>query len=359
MIPIYKPYLGAYKEFAYDAIDSEWISNHGKYISMGTETLAKIIGVNHCILMNNGTSATHCLFKALKFKYPYINKIYVPNNVFVAAWNCALKEYDSSSIEVMKTNIHTFNIDTSEEYIKTLNYQSAVLIVHNLGKIVNIPRLKSLRPDLIFIEDNCEGMFGTYNGVKTSSSNDVFCSSTSFYGNKTITTGEGGAFFTNDTDVYEYVKKFYSHGMSKDRYVHDIEGTNYRMTNIQASLLYGQLLDIDTILTLKHCIFTNYYKLLENNYECICTEADTTEAPWIFSVYIPNIQYSKLEKHMLEKGVEIRPTFYDVHVHSHLRSLKKHENVELPTAVMLPSYPELTYDEQVFIVSCLKTFVSP
>ena len=65
--------------------------------------------------MSSGTTATHCLFIALKYKYPNINKIYVPNNCYVAAWNCVLMEYDYNQLSVMKMDIDTWNIDTSED----------------------------------------------------------------------------------------------------------------------------------------------------------------------------------------------------------------------------------------------------
>ena len=66
MLPIYKPYLNKYKQSVIDAIESEWISNHGVYIELSTNLLKNILNVKYCILMNNGTSATHCLFKSLK-----------------------------------------------------------------------------------------------------------------------------------------------------------------------------------------------------------------------------------------------------------------------------------------------------
>ena len=70
MIPIYRPYLSKYKGSAINAINSEWISNHGEFVQLSTNKLKSITGNKYCILMNNGTSATHCLFKALKYKYP-------------------------------------------------------------------------------------------------------------------------------------------------------------------------------------------------------------------------------------------------------------------------------------------------
>jgi perosamine synthetase len=241
MIPIYQPYIENYKCSAIKAIESGWISNHGEYVEKATQKLKEILKVPYVILMSNGTVATHCLFKSLKFKHPEISKIYVPNNVYVAAWNSALMEYPIEYLEVLPIDEHTWNMKEDEELILSLEKNSALLVVHNLGNIINVPKIKRLRPDIIIVEDNCEGVFGYYEGVKSGCSNSSLCSSISFYGNKTITTGEGGAFITTDKIVYNYIKKIYSQGMSNERYIHDVHAYNYRMTNIQSAFLYDQL----------------------------------------------------------------------------------------------------------------------
>ncbi len=78
MINIYEPSIDKYKESSINAIKEGWISNHGKFVELANNKLKEIIKSNYSILMTNGTCATHCLFLALKFKYPNINKIYVP-----------------------------------------------------------------------------------------------------------------------------------------------------------------------------------------------------------------------------------------------------------------------------------------
>jgi perosamine synthetase len=365
MIPIYKPYISKYKESALDAIQSEWISNHGIYVSLATEKLKSILGIPYCILMNNGTSATHALFVALKYKYPAITKIYVPNHSFVAPYNCALQEYELSCMEVMKMDQSTMNIDVSDEYISTLEKGAAVVIVHNLGNIINVPRLKRLRPDLIFVEDNCEGLFGMYENIYSGSFKGTLCSSVSFYGNKTITTGEGGAFFTHDTDLYEYLKVYYSHGMGQQRYVHIMRGVNYRMTNVQAAFLYDQLNDIDHILQEKKRVYDTYMKLLKEyidstKVKVLVQEANTNHSKWMISIFINNIEYKKLESYLIEKHIQIRPLFYDVRDHHHLKMIKCSDNssCSIENGCMLPSYPELSEKEITYIVNCIKEIIN-
>lgn len=363
MIPIYTPYLKKYKQSAIKAINDEWISNYGEFVKKAEDKMKEILRIKYCILMNNGTSATHCLFLALKYKYPYINKIYIPNNVFIAPWNCALMEYNENQLEVMKMNSQTLNIDTSEEYIKSLDNNSCILIVHNLGNIINVPRLKRIRPDLIFIEDNCEGFFGKYEDHY--SGTESLCSSVSFYANKSITTGEGGAFLTNDEDVYNYIKKIYSHGMTNERYIHDKVAYNYRMTNIEAGFLYDQLMDLETILRLKANVFDTYDEFLKDEIsekKIIKTEFEesTIKANWMYCIIIPGIEYAMIEKFMNKNNVEVRPFFYDINKHVHLSNIinKNKEILVINNGVMLPSYPELTNKEQKYIADILKQLIN-
>jgi len=268
--------------------------------------------------------------------------------------------------EVMKINKNTLNIETDEQYIMSLDNNAAVMIVHNLGNIINVPRLKRLRPDLVFIEDNCEGLFGKYEGNYTGSVS--LCSSISFYGNKTITTGEGGAFLTNDLEIYNFIKNIYSHGMSDVRYVHNNLGYNFRMTNIEAGFLYDQLNDYEHILDLKKHIFKNYDDLLNINIKNnkiikLVAEKLTENSYWMYTILIPSIKFNELEKYMEYKNIQIRPIFYDIHTHEHLKDIKKYENDEFTKnitnyGIMLPSYPELTYEQQKYVVSCLNEFIS-
>lgn len=364
MIPVYKPYLCKYKSSAIDTINEEWISNHGIYVENASNKLKEIIGTKYCILMNNGTAATQSLIFSLKYKYPNICKIYVPNNVFITPINCTLNIFNKSQIEIMKIDEKTLNIDTNDEYIKSLDNNCCVFIVHNYGNIINVPRLKRLRPDIIFIEDNCEGIFGKYENKY--SGTECLCSSLSFYGNKTITTGEGGAFLTNDIDVYKYILKIYSHGMTDKRYIHDIIGNNYRMTNVQAAFLYEQLNDIDHILKLKNAIFKNYIEIINKNIHKfnnriinIEKEENTNVSKWMYCMIIKDINYDLFEKYMNNNNISIRPLFYDFRKHEHLKDLNyKYKELDIiKNGFFLPSYPELSYNNQEYIINIIIKYI--
>jgi perosamine synthetase len=278
-------------------------------------------------------------------------------------------EYDKSSLEILPINKDTWNMSEDEELIMKLDKNSALLVVHNLGNIININRIKKIRPDIVIVEDNCEGVFGEYEGIKSGCSSNSLCSSVSFYGNKTITTGEGGAFITNEKDVYNFIKRIYSQGMSEERYIHNIMAYNYRMTNVQAAFLYDQLNDIYNILKRKQKLFDNYNSLFQDlidnkKVELQKVNQNTKRANWMYAVKIVNNSLNPKEtfEYFKNKNIETRPFFYPYHKHEHLKNIKTYINEDFESVnlnrqiVMIPSSPMIKYEDQVYIVNCIKEF---
>ena len=99
------------KKYINDVIDSNWISISGKYIKMCEDKIKKLLNVKHVLLTNNGTSATHCIVKSVKFKYPNCNKIYIADHSYIAAYNSVLYEYSKEQIEIVPIDKNTWNID--------------------------------------------------------------------------------------------------------------------------------------------------------------------------------------------------------------------------------------------------------
>jgi perosamine synthetase len=354
MIPIYTPRITTTS--AKEALESHWISSQGPYLEKARDALSAMLKVPYTVLMNNGTSSTHMLMKALKFRHPSLQKIYAPNNVFIAVWNTILYEYDESALEILEMDPETLNMRTDEEYIRSLDAGAAVMIVHNVGNIINIPRLKHIRPDLIFVEDNCEGLFGTYEGVYSGTSSSSLCSAVSFFANKTITCGEGGAFFTHDKELAEFIHCTIHHGASSERYIYNTLGYNYRMTNIQAALLYDQILQVESVRKDKHIIFEEYKSQLGTHVIFPKIEEGTTPSEWMF-VCGAVIDYKELDTHMKKHGIDIRPFFYDINRHAHLAHIKCRPLHLTHTFFMLPSYPDLTIEQITRVCSTLIEFL--
>jgi len=358
MIPIYKPYFNKENlKFAHDAIDSGWVSSQGEYIDKVKNELKDLLDCKKIILTNNGTTATHLLALSLKFKYPHIKKIVVPNNVYVAAWNSFLFDKNYKLIPI-DANLDTWNFN--EDLLDNiLDEETAVLVVHNIGNIINVPKLKRKYPNTIFLEDNCEGFLGKYESKF--SGTESFASSISFFGNKTITSGEGGAFITQDDEVFDYINCLKNQGQSNIKFIHDILGYNYRMTNIQAAILYGQILYLDKIKQEKNRVFDRYKKNLQNSKKITFqkTEENTVHSNWMFGLRINDItkeQKTNLEISLYQNGIDIRPMFYSINKHKYLKSIDcvttiadKLQN----EVIILPSFPELSNSQIDFITEKL------
>ena len=346
MIPIYRPYLPKHSlEYAKDAIDSTWISSQGKYLDDAKSLLESMLGGRYVQLVNNGTSAVHLMAKALNYRYPHINRILVPNSVYVAAWNGFL--YDGKyELVPIECDIDTWNMDITK-IGEHLDGNTALLVVHNLGNIVNVPQIKRAHPDLVILEDACEGIFGEYEGRPVGT--ESFVSAFSFFGNKTVTSGEGGAVVTNDIDAYEYIHNIQGQGQGDKRYIHKNLGYNYRMTNIQAAILYGQLLIANDINHKKEMIF-DYYRTELNQIDGVWTqtiEAPTHHSNWMMGVRIEGLDsFDTISKYMSGKGIDVRPMFYPMSYHDYdICDNIGDESISVLLSnecFMIPSFPELT-----------------
>jgi len=373
MIPIYKPFLPKNSlRFAEEALSSSWISSRGKFLDLATEKFKELLDVKFVQLVNNGTSATHLVSKVLNFKYPQINNIFVPNNVYVAAWNSFIYDNKYNLIPV-DADISTWNFDTNELESKILSAkdfhdgfynQTAVLLVHNLGNIISSKEIKKQNRNITIVEDNCEGFLGTYDNQF--SGTNCLASSLSFFGNKNITSGEGGALLTNDEECFLYAKSIQGQGQSKERYVHDTLGYNYRMTNVQAAILCGQLENLEEIIEKKKEIFSFYKKefLKNKRVRTQVEEENTTSSNWMMGIRIVgNENFNRIHQFMRNKKIDIRPMFYPMSIHKHL---KKYANPKEETVaellskecVILPSYPDLTKEEQRYIINCINEFTN-
>jgi perosamine synthetase len=347
--PIYEPDVTRYTSSIQSALQSGWISSQGEFLDKARDEAVRVLGSPYCVLVNNGTSATHLLYKALKFRHPTLTTLYVPNSVFVAVWNCALYEYPASALRVLEMDPATLNMREDEAYLDSLEQGAAVVIVHNVGTVVNVPRLRRLRPDLIFVEDCCEAFLERYEGQITGTAS--LCGAVSFFANKLVTTGEGGLWYTSDPELYAFILKSCHHGMTSERYVYDVLGYNYRMTNLQAAFLYDQLRDSDRIVETKRRVRDRYASLLR--------EALVSPGLWMTVVRSPGLSFAELSPLLRTYGIDSRPMFYPLQTHAHLRAISAGPcAIEQDTLLMLPSSPGLTLYDQVYIATIFRALAT-
>ena len=360
-IKIYEPYLNKETlKYAHEALDSTWISSSGKYLDLVSDRLKTINNRKHVILCSNGTSATHLIALGLNFKYPKIKNIIVPNNVFIAAWNSFLVNPIYNLIPI-DSDKRTWNFDL-EELDKAINNNSsedtAILLVHNIGNILNLIKLQEKYPNWLFLEDNCEGFLGSYEGLPSGSKS--FASSVSFFGNKIVTAGEGGAMFIDDDETYEYLNSVKSQGLTKTKFVFDKLGYNYRMTNVEAAILYGQLEILDDILLKKKQIM-EYYKenLLGFKFQTI--EENTQPSNWMVGIDLEGkINSHELIKKLENKNIETRPMFPVINDHKHLSNINNKDNNSVylyNNIIILPSHLKLKKKTLVYICDIIKKII--
>jgi perosamine synthetase len=347
MIPIYDPFINErMKKYVMDCLETGWISSNGPYIERATEKLLNYTGSKYCVLTNNGTSATHLVARSLQRFKPAVSKIAVPSACYVAAWNSFLFDNFSWKLTLKDLDLKSWNADYEGlEDSPSL----ALLIVHNLGNIVNVPFLKRKYPNCVFVEDNCEGLFGKYEDKH--SGTQSLCSSLSFFANKNLTTGEGGAFLTNDKDIYDFAYKLRGQGQTNKRYIHDELGYNYRMTNIQAAMLLAQLEDADEVKKKKQKVFDCYKYHLEGiegiSWQHVDKNAEHSN--WMFGIRIEDLSnYDDAKRIYNRNNIDVRPMFYPYDQHRHLPPLEGETSkarILNRECVMLPSYPNLSEEE--------------
>jgi perosamine synthetase len=346
-----KPVLcGNEKKYVNEAIDSGWISSNGFYLTKFEEAIAAAINVEECIATNNGTTALHLACLALGLKPG--DEVIVPSLTYVASANAIA--YCGAKPVFVDCDLQTWN--ATAEFIdnawtpKTVG----VLAVHLYGMPCNIEAISALCKEkgAWLIEDCAESFGATVKSKPTGSFGDA--ATFSFYGNKTISTGEGGAVYIRDPEKRHHAKMLRGQGMDLNkRYWHPILGYNYRMTNIAAAIGLGQIEMLDFHLSERRRIAESYYKGLESLERdgLIYLPAKIDEyrsTYWLFSLVLSHggeLRRDKvMQRLMNEYGIETRPFFVPMNWLPMYQSELIFQNTEFLSThgINLPTYTGLS-----------------
>jgi len=358
--PVYNPsFRGNEKKYVVDCLDSTWISSKGKYINQFEEQFAQYVGVAHATAVNNGTVALHLALLALGIEAG--DEIIVPTFTYVATANSIL--YMNAVPVFVDSLAHNWQVDPEDIKRKITPKTKAVMIVHLYGHPCDMEAIKKICDDhkLILIEDCAEAIGSRYNGKHVGTFGDI--STFSFYGNKTITTGEGGMVVSPHKELIEKAVYLKNQGVSKIQYWHDMVGYNYRMTNICAAIGLAQLEQIDAVLKDKIRIADGYRNAFKNtSIEFHTQDANVFHSYWMCSILLKDAEtYKALSAYLLEQGIDTRPLFHPIHTMPMYTSYIKGsypvaDNISC-RGLNLPSYPELTDDDVQFISSKVVEFV--
>lgn len=358
-IPVYQPDLsGNEKKYVSDCLDSTWISSKGKYISLFEEGFAGYIGTKHAVGVFNGTVALHLALLALGIGQD--DEVIVPTLTYVASVNAIT--YVGAKPVFCDSLYDTWQMNIEDVKKKITPQTKAVMAVHLYGHPCEMDKLIELckEHDLFLIEDCAEAIGSEYKGRKVGTFGDI--ATFSFFGNKTITTGEGGMVVSDDETLIERAKHFKGQGLAMHReYWHDVIGYNYRMTNIQAAIGLAQLEKVDEFITLKCKIAQKYNDAFADGpVEFHQSHPDVLHTYWMCSILVKDISdRDKLREYLAINGVETRPLFYPIHtMPMYAQKYQKHPIAEDLgwRGINLPSFPRLKDEEIDYISNKIMSF---
>lgn len=359
-IPVYRPNLnGNELNYVTKCINSGWVSSRGKYIEEFESNFSKYIKIKNSSTCSNGTVALHLALLALGISEG--DNVIVPNFTYIASAN-SIKYVNANPIFV-DVNIDDWTIDINNlNNIIKKHPIRAIIFVNMYGFSGQIDIIKNicLNNNIFLIEDVAEGLGSKINNQFAGSFGDI--STFSFFGNKTITTGEGGMVCSNNFELIKRVNYFKSHALSsKYEYEHDDIGYNYRMTNISAAIGCAQLERVDEFIERKIFI-ANFYKnnLCTKNLRFQIERENEVSSYWMFSFLTKNnLIRDSLRLYLKNNGIETRPTFRQITKMIPYKNDFKYQNstVISSNGINLPSFPALTKKELVYIVNHVNKFI--
>ncbi len=345
-IPISKPSIGAReKELVLDALDSGWVSSIGKYIDQFEVDFARYCGTEYAVAVSNGTTGLHLALAALGLQPG--DEVIIPDLTFVATANAVA--YTGATPVLADIDAETLCIDPASVKSLMSARTKAIIPVHLYGHPADMDALMEIGDahGVAVIEDAAEAHGAEYKGRKVGGIGK--CGVFSFYGNKVITTGEGGMLTTNDRDFQARARRLRDHAMSAQRrYFHEERGFNYRITNLQAALGVAQLERIEDFLDRRAEIMSWYSAEIATGDRVRLNRVKNwaKSAFWMVCLEVDGLDELRRDEFMQAlkaRGIDTRPYFCT------MSSMPMYRQSPLPisarksqTGLNLPSYYELT-----------------
>lgn len=333
LVPLHEPCFSG-NEWVYlkDCLDSTWVSYVGEYVDKFEAMLTDFTGVKNAVAVVNGTAALHIALKLAGVEAG--DEVFVPALTFVATANAVA--YCAATPHFVDSEEKTLGIDPCKlkDYLKDIARVNsdicmnkfsgrrikAVIPVHTFGHAVDLEPLNEVCKEykIEMVEDAAESLGSYYKGKHTGNWGKL--SILSFNGNKTITTGGGGAIITNDESLGKLAKHLTSTAKIPHRweYRHDYIGYNYRLSNINAALGCAQMQQLPGFLTRKRDLAEKYKKALEGiDGISFFTEPDFAKSNYWLNVILLAERFLKHRDDLLEetnnRGIMTRPTWTPMH----------------------------------------------
>lgn len=298
-------------------IQDDWLSSKGPFVKRFEQAFAKSLGVRYALATSSGTAALLLALSGLGIQKD--DEVIIPNLTFVATANAV--SYLNACPVLVDVKRSSWTIDPAHVLSKLTKRTRAIIAVHLYGHPCDMSALRALARNynLYLVEDAAQAIGSSYRGKEVGGLGNVGCFS--FYGSKTITTGEGGMITTNNKKLYDRIAFLNSQAMSeKKRYYHSEVGYNYRMSSLQAAVGLAQVERKNELVAKKNRIADLYTKFLKDLEKFIVLPTKESWAScvyWMFSI-VTKPRNKKMNRNHLIKflenhNIESRPFFVPLH----------------------------------------------
>jgi perosamine synthetase len=364
-IPVAAPDLSGNEEaYVMECIRSTWISSKGKFIDQFEENFSTLVGARSTIGVANGTLALHLALLALDVRPG--DEVLVPSLTYVATANAV--RYVGAEPVFVDVDPNTWCMDATLLESKITRRTRGIIPVHLYGHPADMDAINHVAAihGLWVVEDCAEALLGTYKGRPVGSLATI--GTFSFYGNKLITSGEGGAVTVSDAQLDLRLRTLRGQGVDPERrYYFPVTGHNFRITNVACALLCAQLERIRDLYDARHTLYKEYERLLSDvpglGFQPVADYA--TISPWLFCITVDEAEFGHCRDdvmaHLDRAGIETRPFFMPLHRLPPFREEAQSRGDHLPvtdrlsqTGMNLPTYPSLSLEDQGLIAAQIR-----
>ena len=345
-----------------------WVSAEGPNVKILEKRFSKFIGHKYGVTVTNGTAALEIAVQSLNLKKN--SEVIIPNfTIFSNAIACLKNNLNIKPVDCDKFD---WNMNI-KSIVKNISSKTKLIIAtHIYNYPIEMEKLKKIckKRKIFLLEDAAEVFGQKYKNRMCGSYGDL--STFSFYANKQVTTGEGGMITTNSKKIYDKLKNLRNLSFGKkNRFNHEDISSNYRMSNIQATLGLSQLSRINEIVKKRHSVGKKYYEYLKKNLNIFIPEPDRKYVKniyWVIGILITNTSLNKDAKYVMkklnDKGIGTRPFFWPMHKQKMLKNFNFYNSNKFTNSeyinkygLYLPSSLSLKNDEIKYICNCVNKII--
>ncbi len=359
-IPQLEPFLGQEEiSEVVDCIRTNWLTEGPKSAKF-VQLLQQYTGAKHILLIPNGTLALYVALKVAGLGAG--DEVIVPDFTFFASGSSVVLA--GATPVFVDIEPGTLNIDPEQIRKAISSRTKAIMPVHIYGQAANMDLVMKIAEEnnLAVIEDAAQGIGVFYRGRHVGTIGDLGCMS--FFADKTMTTGEGGAILTNDDGLAEKALYFKNQGrLNRGSFVHPFMGYNFRLTDIQSAIGVAQMKRLPELIARKQRADARYRENLADlsQIQFLSDAPGSNRVPFRIGILVPEAE--PLAHHLTNVGIGLRSFFYPMHrqpafTPANCRVLPRicHSVHGYEHGICLPSSASLTDSQIDFICEQIREF---